>query len=382
MSRARDELSNDAALLLCFQVLDSSALPARTLTVGANLEPDELDHFRTPSRPTTSGLVRLDDGLLGWSPETSALPQPWDESARLVVRRIGEDLLTTLDTACGRVGCPVEGFDYPAGTPLLPPLRFSDAPQTVSWLRQHLSVSLATVRAGGTARLRSLTTALAARLWACVPTDVPRHWAMDLAEAGTRAAIDGRQPHALAGLLRLSARWFATHGDFVTAEAHGVREWMVWKELQDIVGMIDTLWRRALIYREAGRGNRELDCYQRLLSLYRRTADRFGVARTQLARGVALVAVGRAHDAAEQLREAARTFENPDDLPEVPHIELARTLEALGRAFWSIGSTGTARRQFSGALRLLVDLDNQAAQRIRALLATPDDHPLPDPGGG
>ncbi|HEX6340932.1 tetratricopeptide repeat protein [Umezawaea sp.] len=377
MSRARDTLSNDAELLLCFQVLDSPTLPARTLAAGAKRDPGELDRLSTRHDQAPAGVVRLDEDLFGWRPDVPALHRPWTEPARLVTRRLGEDLLTTLDAACDRLGRPVTGFAYPVNTPFLPPMRFSDAPQATSWVRRHLSLTLATVRAGGTARLRSLATALTARLWACAPTDAPRHWAVDLVEAGTRAAIDDRQPHTLAGLLRLSARWFATQGDFVTAEAHGVREWVVWKELDDTTGMIDTLWRRAVIYRQAGRGNRELDCYQRLLSLYRHTGDRFGLARAQTARGVTLAATGRARDAAEQLRDAARLVEDPDDLPGVPPVELAGLLETMGRACWSIGATGTARRHFSDALRLLVDVDEQVAHRIRTLLATPENHPLP-----
>jgi hypothetical protein len=376
VSRARDRLSNDPELLLCFQVLDSPALPARTLAAGIHRPLDDLEQFSTPQRP--SGLVRLDEDLFGWHPDVPTLPQPWGEPARLVTRRIGEDLLTTLDIVCDRLGQPVDGFDYRADAPLLPPVQFVDSRHTMSWLHRHLSVTLATVRASGTARLRSLATALSARLWACAPTNAPRQWAVDLADAGIRAAIDDRQPRTLAGLLRLSARWFATHGDFVTAEAHGVREWMVWKELDDTTAMIDTLWRRALVYREAGRGNRELDCYQRLLSLYQHTGDRFGVARTQVARGVALVATGRLRDAVEQLREATRLVDTLDTLPEVPRVALANLLETMGRAYWNIGSTGAARRHFSGALRLLVDLDEPAAQRMRILLAAPENQPLPD----
>jgi hypothetical protein len=364
-------------LLHCFQVLDRSELPAWVLTVGANLEPGKLEDFSVRPGQGSAGLVRLGDDLFGWRPAPRGLPEPWDERARLVTRRIGEGLLTTLDTACGLLGHSTPGFDYRVGTPVPASVRFSDPPQATAWLRRHLPVSLTTVRAGGKARLRSLAAALTARLWICVPTDVSRQWAVDLAEAGTQAAIDDRQPRHLAGLLRLSAGWFAAAGDFPTAEAHGVREWVLWKELDDTTGMIDTLWRRARVYRAAGRGNRELDCYQRLLSLYRRSGDRFGVARTQVARGVALVGVGRARDAAEQLRVAARAVGELDSTAGAPPVELASVLETLGRALWGLGAFGSARRQFSAALRLLVDVDEQAAQRIRILLAHPEGQSLP-----
>ncbi|NUT47048.1 MAG: hypothetical protein HOV94_06955, partial [Saccharothrix sp.] len=184
-----------------------------------------------------------------------------------------------------------------------------------------------------------------------------------------------RQPRRLAGLLQLSARWFASSGDFVTANAHGVREWAVWKELGDSRGMIDALWRRAGIYRAEGRGHRELDCYQRLRSLYQGVDDRVGLVRAQIARGVALTVAGRARDAAEQLREAARAA---DSLAEHPPDDVAAVLEALGRAFWRLGAVGSAKRMFSGALRLLVDHDDEAAHRVRVALAHPEDRPLPE----
>ncbi|MEU5696343.1 hypothetical protein [Actinosynnema sp. NPDC020468] len=379
VGRACDTPLDDTGLVHCFQVLGTPELPSRVLLIGAALAPGELERF-ADRRHAATGLVPAGDDLFAWRPAPQALPEPWSEPVRLTARRIGEDLLTTLDTACDLLARRVDGFDHHgvgAGT-AVPAVRFADPVQATAWLRRHLGVSLAAVRAGGRARWRSLATALTARLWVCAPTDAPRQWAIDLAEAGTRAAIEERQPRRLAGLLRLSARWFAARGDFVTADAHGVREWRVWKELDDTAGMIDTLWRRARIYREAGRGNRELDCHQRLLSLYRRTGDRFGAARAQISRGVALVVVGRDRDASDQLREAARATADLEGLPDVGPVELAAELETLGRAFWAIGSVGTARRHFSASLRLLVDEDERAADRVRALLATPAGRELPD----
>lgn len=377
MSRAWDRPSDDAELLHCFRVLDLRELPAWVLIVGADLAPGELEHLSARPDEAPVGLVRLGDDRFGWHPEAPGLPEPWEEPALLVARRVGEGLLAVLDAACGVLGHGPDGVDYRVDTSVVAPVRFSGPPEVAAWLRRSLPVSLATVRAGGKARLRSLATALAARLWVCVPTDASRQWAMDMAEAGTQAAIDDRRPLTFAALLRLSARWFAAAGDFPTAEAHGVREWVLWKELGDTTGMIDTLWRRARVYRDAGRVNRELDCYQRLLSLYRQSGDRFGVARTQVTRGVALAGADRARDAAAQLREAARAVGELDSPGDAPPGDLASVLEALGRALWGLGAFGAARRQFSAALRLLVDVDERAAQRIRVLLAYPEDQSLP-----
>ncbi|MBB5958486.1 tetratricopeptide (TPR) repeat protein [Saccharothrix tamanrassetensis] len=349
------------------------------MAAGAALDLDLFDQFAAQRNETASGLVRIAGGEFAWHPEPPPLPLPWDESAELVTRRVGEDLLVTLDSVCALLDRTVEGFEYTVAATAVPPIGFADPPQATSWIRRHLTLSLSAVRAAGRARLRLLATVLAAHLWTCTPTDVSRQWAEGLADAGTRAAIDDRQPRRLAGLLRLSARWFAASGDFVTANAHGVREWTVWKELGDTAGMIDTLWRRAEIYRADRRGNRELDCYQRLRSLYQGIDDRFGLVRTQVARGVALIVVGRPRNATEQLRDAARAV---DDLSDVPPSDLASLLETLGRAFWRLGAVGTAKRQFSGALRLLVDHDDQAAQRIRSLLAHPEHAPLPGRGIG
>jgi hypothetical protein len=55
----------------------------------------------------------------------------------------------------------------------------------------------------------------------------------------------------------------------------------------------------------------------------------------------------------------------------------ARILVWCGRARWEQGQHGAARRRWSRALALLVDVDDAAANRVRALLAT-DPGSLPE----
>ncbi|WP_433260687.1 hypothetical protein ACQPZF_24780 [Actinosynnema sp. CS-041913] len=356
-------------------MLDSTELPARVLAAGANLDPTQLGSVPASLHDRTEGVVKLGDDLFGWAPAPPPLPDPWRDPARSVARRIGEDLLLSLDAVCQALGRPVQGFDYEPDTVVLPPMRFPDPAHATSWLRRHLVSASAAVRACGRARMRSLAVALAARLWICAPADVDDRWAAGLTDAGTRAAIDAREPRTFARLLRLSAQWFADRGDFATAEAHGVREWMAWKRLDDVDGMIDVLWHRAAVYRAARRGSSELDCYPRLLSLYRRRGDEVGIARTSAANGSALFAVGRDRDAAEQLH---RTVRDIAKLPAFPTGEHAAALETLGRAHWRLGAWTAARRRFHAALRLVDGTDGQTADRIRGLLGVPDGQPLPE----
>jgi hypothetical protein len=58
--------------------------------------------------------------------------------------------------------------------------------------------------------------------------------------------------------------------------------------------------------------------------------------------------------------------------------ERADAAVQLRRALWACNAKSRARRQFSHALTLLVDVDEQAADQVRQLLSTPGQR-LPKP---
>ncbi|MGM1060644.1 hypothetical protein [Saccharothrix sp. Mg75] len=383
MSQAWDRLSARTDLLrTTFRVLDSiQDLPTRMLAVGADLPFEAFADIPSASVEHHSVLVRTGPDSFRSAVPLDPLPQPWGEVARNVADRIGHDVLATLTIACEVLGRPVSGFDHRSTTTRpLPPIGLSDVQDVGDWIDSHFALLPAVVRACAVARFRPLALAIAARSWVCAPDHASPAWAHELSEAGAQAAIDDRSVPAFAGVMRFSAQWFADHGDMATAERHGVREWTAWERLGDTDGMIDVLWHRAGLYHAAGRQDRELDCHERLQSLYEARDDELGIARTIAATGITFAGLGSDQAAVEHLYRAARQLSS---LPAATPGEQAVVVETLGRVYWRLGDHYAARRRFHAALRLHELSEEkepveQAVQRVRGLLDTPDGRPLPD----
>ncbi|ATE53477.1 hypothetical protein CNX65_09365 [Actinosynnema pretiosum] len=355
-----------ADLLNTFLVLDVPELPMRVLAVGSGIDlrraGEELSAVldRPLRDDCPARLSRVGGDRFRLHPEPVA-PDEWDDAALLVARRIGEDLLRAL----AKVVPDVAGFDHECGTLALPEAEFADAAEAAAWPVRHRWLLLGAVRAAVKAGWHTLAAALAARMWVAASVEADPKWAEELAHWGAEAAIESRRPEALAGLLRLSAVWFADHGDFVTAEEHGVRELRARRRLGDPDGIADVLWRRAEVYRRWGRLHLALDCYRDLEFHYRELADERGAARVRAATGVVLLAAARPEAAVAQLERAARVLA---DLPGVGAGERAGVLEELGNALWRMGSGDKAVQRYRDALALLESGDDEAARRVRRLL--------------
>jgi tetratricopeptide (TPR) repeat protein len=125
------------------------------------------------------------------------------------------------------------------------------------------------------------------------------------------------------------------------------------------------------LYRDWGRLGKALDTYLALADLRRETADPAAVAD-------ALAEVGATMHAAGRLTSAQDYFDRADEeLSEDTSPAHARILEWCGRTRWEQGHHGAARRRWSRALAMLVDVDDEGADRVRALLATEPDGHLP-----
>ncbi len=371
VSREWDRPSIHAALIHTFQALEADELPTRVIAVAVDLDLRQADEVLAglvgrPLDDSGATLRSTGGGRYTLEPVPDGQVDPRQEPVRALVRRLGEDFLTTLDTAVEAGICAgqapggaggqldtacaaaVAGCSHKVSEPVLPAVEFAGRAEVAAWSIRSRRLSRSLLRATLRAGLHRLTSALAARLWHLPPHD-DTDWAHDVALYGTEAATEAREPESLAGLLALSARWFADAGDFATAEVHGVRESRVRRGIGDAEGIADALWRRAHIYRRAGHAHFALDCYRELSADCQDRGDRRGLARALAATGVTLLASGRPDAAVEQLRRAAVTHDRqPVDHASASDgasvLDHASVLEQLGRALWELGETGSTRR--------------------------------------
>jgi tetratricopeptide (TPR) repeat protein len=251
--------------------------------------------------------------------------------------------------------------------------------RVAGWLADHRAEVLAAVRdsAPGTG-IR-----LAVAVWPVAGLVPDPLWWAELAEAGEALAIADRDPAMLVDLLHGAATTFAEHGDRLRAEERWVRALAITRR----DGMRDrgetVLCALGALYRDWGRLGKALDAYLGLVDLRREVGDPTGIADALAEVGTTMHATGRlpsATDYFDRADEAMRAVTEADAAaPEVgPELLAAhaRILVWCGRTRWEQGEHGTARRRWSRALAMLVDVDEDAANRVRALLATqPDERP-------
>ncbi|WP_143219160.1 tetratricopeptide repeat protein [Actinokineospora bangkokensis] len=233
-----------------------------------------------------------------------------------------------------------------------------------AWLAGHRADLVAGVRACDRDGVRRAGLRLAGAAWAAaglVPE--PRWWA-ELAEAGEALAIAERDPEALVGLLDAAAAVFADHGDRVRAEERWVRALSVARRAGS-PGQDRLLVALAGLYRGWGRLGKALDAQWALVELRAAAGDALGSALARAEVGATMHAAGRTASAVEHLERAQEAAALAGAGP----VEHARLLVWCGWARWAQGGPGAAKRCWSRALALLVDVDEDAAQRVRDLLA-------------
>lgn len=362
MGQARDGSAVVDVLPVLSGALGAGAAPAWLVARAAGVDVAAVDGL--PAGLLPAG--RRPDGWVVLAPTR----RPVDAGRRReVVGRVAAEALDRLGAAAARSrGEPSPG---PAGR----------------WVREHRECLLGVAGAANEAGLTSTALSLAVLLWGvggATPADSPPDAGSDagsdagfvtaLTDVGTRAAVAERAAGTMADLLRSAWVWFARRGDPAAAERYAVREWDLWRRAGRPAEAARLLWWRAGMFRLRGRGDLELRCFERLESLCDETGDRAALARVRAATAAALLSYDRADAAADWARRAEGVVRA---LPDFPPVEQALVLEWSGRALWAAGATGPARRRFSEALALLVDVDDEGADRVRLLLAHDQDRPLP-----
>jgi tetratricopeptide (TPR) repeat protein len=251
-----------------------------------------------------------------------------------------------------------------------------------AWVRRHWPELLAGVRACDRDGLRRCGTGLAYAIWpAAGLAPDPQGWS-ELAEAGESLAIADRDPPMLADLLHRSAAAFAEQGDRLRAEAQWVRALAVFRREHGEVGRgAAILTGLAALYREWGRLGKALDADLSLVELRRSEGEPVRTAQALTEVATTMREAGRLRTAADYFGQADAELSpitGEDDAGPGPLSVHARILLWGGRTWWDLGESGRARRWWSRALAMMIDVDDDIADHVRALLATAPDHALPE----
>jgi tetratricopeptide (TPR) repeat protein len=211
--------------------------------------------------------------------------------------------------------------------------------------------------------------------WSLVPPETDAYWCDSLRECGRSLSEVLPASPVLAGVYRRTAEVYFARGDHRIAEAEGLRELAVWRRLDDPDEHVEALAALARTFLARDRLHRAIDCADERLSVHLRHQRHDAVAEDLQRLGALMIRAGRADTAVDYLTRARDAF---DDLPDAPAGRQAEVRVLLGRALWLTGAEALARRQFSRALQLLVDVDHDAAERVRELLAIPPGEKLPE----
>jgi len=179
----------------------------------------------------------------------------------------------------------------------------------------------------------------------------------------------------LAASLESSADIATNAGDFLRAEALWGRALAIRDRLDDRTCRVRVLRSLAGMYRSWGRWHRALDAvFEVEMEFRREPRDPAGLAGALADIGTTMLGASRPDSAADYLRQAVTAYQQ---LAEPAPADQAHALVWWGQALWTQGAWVAARRRFSAALALLVDVDDTLADDVRSLLRQPNGQPLP-----
>lgn len=244
--------------------------------------------------------------------------------------------------------------------------------QVARWASDHRDGVVGVIRTAVRAGLPKVAVELATAAWEVADRVSDRSWLGELVQCGEDAAREARDRDAFFGLLDRSAAVFVGAGDRET----GMRQWIRAQKLADDHGEHDrsVRIRNALggLYCQWGRLSKAIDTYIALVDEHQRAGERIAAAGALTELGAVMLDARRPTDATVYLSRADELFTEAEPEPTLVPTH-ARALELWGRALWRAGKRGSARRRWERALAMLVDHDDTAANRVRALLANPDE---------
>ncbi|MEV0675844.1 hypothetical protein AB0I60_04895 [Actinosynnema sp. NPDC050436] len=294
------------------------------------------------------------------------------DDARPVDGRAGHDprrslLVTHLARVAVRVAVTVAPQEH-AGWPAVHGGPVPDPVEAARWTRAHRGHLVAVLSLAGTAGVDERLCELAWALWVSTSADLRLRadaaWRRTLADCGERAARTWGNPVILAGLLERGGRVAAEAGDDVLAESQLVRALSTWHQVRDEARIATVLRMLVEVFGRSGRWHRALDAAFELVGERRRVGGADSADALTLL-GEVMVGAGRPEAAVRYWEQADLAFRDADPPSPRRHGLL---LVALGRLHWTGGAHPVALRAWHRALALLVDVDDEQADRARALV--------------
>ncbi|WNV84732.1 hypothetical protein [Umezawaea sp. Da 62-37] len=241
------------------------------------------------------------------------------------------------------------------------------------WSLAHQDRVLSVVRSVISAGEPELAALLLSQVWPLVPAKVDETWCRRLRDCGTGLAGVLPDSVVLSEAFRASAAVFAERGLYRVAEIEGMRDLAIWRKRDERDGLVAALTALVRTYRARDRLHMVMECASEWLHVYLRHKDPVGVAWALGYIGALMLEGDRAESAVDYLARADTAYET---LSGTPPRQRAEAMVLWGIALWRTGARSRARSQFSRALTLVVDVDEKAAGRVRALVSTPAAEPV------
>ncbi|ONI91785.1 hypothetical protein ALI144C_00665 [Actinosynnema sp. ALI-1.44] len=252
--------------------------------------------------------------------------------------------------------------------------RRADHVDGANWLRRNHKEILATAREAVRGDDPRTAATFLTAAWELVPADMDTTWCDSLRECGHDLSATGAESPELAAVFRRSAAVYYARGDYRFAEAEGLAELAVWRELDDPDEHVAALDSLARTFLARDRLHRAMDCADERLEVHIEHGRQHDIAADLQHLGRLMLLADRPDTAVDYLTRARDAF---DELPGVTAQQHARVRMLLGCALWRTGGEAGARREFSNALRVVVDVDDTTADKIRELLSTSSGAALP-----
>ena len=227
---------------------------------------------------------------------------------------------------------------------------------------------IAAVTAAGRLKLVDEALALTVRTWRATTPTNDWAWWHQLAHVSEEIATEAREADRLIELLQESGAAYARTGAGHRADRQWRRAFSLTDATYDHARSAELLLLIGERRRTAGLLGQALTIFHELIRLFTDTNDRLGLAEALIEMTVTLLRAGRRGDAEHYLGRAIDTLTAEEPSP----TEVTRRTQALvriGRLWEQLGSPGKAVPLYSSALAMLVDVDDETADEVRALLA-------------
>jgi tetratricopeptide (TPR) repeat protein len=225
------------------------------------------------------------------------------------------------------------------------------------------------IRAAGRHRRVDIVGAVARVAWQSPVVREDLVWCRELARCGEDAAIAGRQPELLVELLDRSALVHVSVGDWPGAERAWLRALAVVEDLGDTARSVRFFNLLATNYLNWERPHKAVDMLLETVTCHERSGDPVRTVEALAAAARVMAGAGRADAAIEYLGRADRVLRALPDVDAATTSLHATILSKLGQVHARLGGINTARNYYHQALSMVVDTDEQTADRIRALQA-------------